>query len=285
LAGNFFQKVLDSYPASYHSFVINKWLMQTTTNYSVKQIARLAGVSVRTLHLYDQVGLLKPAVRTRAGYRQYGEAELLTLQQILFYRELDFPLKVIAEILNDTKFDIITALAGHKTALQDRRNRLNTLLKTIDKTIMNLKNKTMNNAEELYEGLPKEQAASWRREAIDKWGEDTVLRSEKALLEIDKLDLVQLKADQKDIAHQLKLLASKAPESDEVQEQIARHYANIRSFWGVSDPTDLKAETYKGLAELYIADERYNASDGKTDLEFASFMRKGMLYFAELNLR
>jgi DNA-binding transcriptional MerR regulator len=255
-------------------------------NYSVKQIAQLAGVSVRTLHLYDQVGLLKPAVRTRAGYRQYGEAELLRLQQILFYRELDMPLKAIAEILNDPHFDQIRALAGHKTALQVRRDRLSTLLKTIDKTIMNLKNKTMNNAEELYEGLPKEQAASWRREAIDKWGEDNVLRSEKALLEMDKLDLDQLKADQKDIAQRLKLLlASKAPESDEVQEQIARHYANIRSFWGVSDPTDLKAETYKGLAELYVADERYTASDGKTDLEFASFMRKGMLYFAEHNLK
>jgi DNA-binding transcriptional MerR regulator len=254
-------------------------------NYSVKQIAQLAGVSVRTLHLYDKTGLLKPAIRTRAGYRQYGEAELLRLQQILFYRELDLPLKAIAEILNDPHFDLIRALAGHKTALRVRRDRLNTLLNTIDKTIMNLKNKTMNNAEELYEGMPKEQAAAWRREAIDKWGEDTVLRSEKALLEMDKLDLDQLKADQKDIAHQLKLLASKAPESDEVQEQIARHYANIRGFWGVSDPTDLKAETYKGLAGLYVADERYTASDGKADPEFASFMRKGMLYFAEHNLR
>ena len=259
--------------------------MQTTTNYSVKQIARLAGVSVRTLHLYDKMGLLKPAIRTRAGYRQYGQAELLRLQQILFYRELDMPLKAIAEILNDPNFDLTKALASHKIALRVRRDRLSTLLKTIDKTIMNLKNKTMNNAEELYEGMPKEQAASWRREAIDKWGEDTVRRSEKALLEMDKLDLDQLKADQKDIVHQLLLLNNKAPESDEVQEQIARHYANIRSFWGVSDPTDLKAETYKGLAELYVADERYTASDGKTDLEFASFMRKGMLYFAEHNLR
>src|SRR5580693_1755938 len=94
-------------------------------NYSVKQIARLAGVSVRTLHLYDQIGLLKPSVRTRAGYRQYGEPELLRLQQILFYRELDFPLKEIAEILNDPDFDLIRALAGHKQALSARRDRLN----------------------------------------------------------------------------------------------------------------------------------------------------------------
>lgn len=254
-------------------------------NYSVKQIARLAGVSVRTLHLYDQIGLLKPAVRTHAGYRQYGPDELLKLQQILFYRELDFPLKEIAVILNDPHFDLIRALTGHKTALQARRNRLNILLKTIDKTIINLKNKSMNNPEELYEGLPKEQAAAWRKEAIDKWGEETVLRSENAPLEIDKLDLDHLKAEQKHIAHKLQLLRDHQPESDVVQEQIARHYANIRSFWGVSDPTDLRSETYKGLAELYIADERYTATNGKTDPEFAVFVRSGMLYFAEHKLK
>ncbi|SDQ00946.1 DNA-binding transcriptional regulator, MerR family [Mucilaginibacter sp. OK268] len=254
-------------------------------NYSVKQIARLAGVSVRTLHLYDQMGLLKPAVRTRAGYRQYNQDKLLRLQQILFYRELDLPLKEIAEILNDPDFDLVQALAGHKTALLARRNRLNTLLKTIDKTIINLKNKSMNNLEELYEGMPKEQVAAWRKEAMDKWGEDTVLRSENALREIDKLDLDRLKADQKDIAHQLQLLRNHKPESEGVQEQIARHYANIRSFWGISDPTDLRTETYKGLTELYLADERYTTTEGQTDPDFAAFMRNSMLYFAEHKLK
>ncbi|WP_426669736.1 MerR family transcriptional regulator [Mucilaginibacter sp. McL0603] len=254
-------------------------------NYSVKQIARLAGVSVRTLHLYDKIGLLKPSLRTRAGYRQYGEAELFRLQQILFYRELDIPLKEIAEILNDPQFDLIKALSGHKQSLISRRDRLNTLLKTIDKTIINIKNKTMNNVEELYEGLPKEQAAVWRKEAIEKWGEDVVLRSETGLLEMGKLDLEQLKTDQKNIVQKLKSLSGKNPESDEVQEQIALHYANIRSFWGVSDPTDLKAETYKGLAELYAADERYTIINGKSDPDYAAFMHKGMFYFADNRLK
>lgn len=254
------------------------------TIYSVKQIARLAGVSVRTLHLYDQIGLLKPSVRTQANYRQYGEPELLRLQQILFYRELDLPLKEIAEILNDPGFDLIRALSGHRKALLKRRDRLNTLLKTIDKTIINLKNKTMNNAEELYEGMPKEQAVAWRKEAIDKWGEDVVLRSEKALLEMDRLDIEKLKTEQKDIAQKLRSLAGKDPESDEVQEQIARHYANIRNFWGADDPTDLKAETYKGLANLYVTDERYTLADGKPDPAYARFMHKGMLYFANNKL-
>lgn len=253
-------------------------------HYSVKQIARLAGVTVKTLHLYDKIGLLKPSVRTWANYRQYGHAELLRLQQILFYRELDIPLKSIIEILNDPHFDLTKALSGHRVALVARRDRLNTLLTTIDKTIRHLKNKTMSTIEELYDGMPKEQAEAYRREAVEKWGEDTVARSEKALMEMDKLDLEKLKADQKDIAQKLRALVKHDPESKEVQEQIARHYANIRAFWGVSDPTDLRAQAYKGLAELYATDERYTAADGNPDPEYAAFMRRGMHYFADTHL-
>ena len=106
---------------------------------------------------------------------------------------------------------------------------------------------------------------------------------EQAQAGIRKLE--KLKADQKDIAQKLRLLSGKDPESEEVQGQIARHYANIRGFWGVDDPTDLRAETYKGLAELYAGDERYLAVDGKPDPEFASFMRRGMLYFADQKLK
>ncbi|NCD69532.1 MerR family transcriptional regulator [Mucilaginibacter agri] len=257
------------------------------TQLAVKQLANLAGISVRTLHVYDKIGLLKPSIRTTAGYRLYGEEELLRLQQILFYKELDFPLKEIISILDDENFNLVNALHEHQKALIIRRNRLDTLLNTIDKTITNLKNKTMDNYEELYEGMPKEQITAIRNEAIEKWGENAVLRSEKALLEMPKMDINRLKAEQKDITNQLrfKFLAGQAPESEEVQEQIARHYANIRSFWGVSDPTDLKAAQYKGLAELYTSDERYITSDGKADAEFAAFLRRGMIRFADRMLR
>ena len=76
-------------------------------NYSVKKLSDLAGVSVRTLHLYDEIGLLKPSVRTSAGYRLYGERELLRLQQVLFYKELDFSLQEIAAILDHPEFDVV----------------------------------------------------------------------------------------------------------------------------------------------------------------------------------
>jgi len=143
----------------------------------------------------------------------------------------------------------------------------------------------MSNYKELYEGMPKEQAEAYRNEAIEKWGKDVVVRSENALLEMPKLNMEQLKADQKDIAKKLSSLADEDPENEVVQEQIARHYANIRSFWGVTDPTDLKIETYKGLANLYVADERYTTVEGKTNPAFAAFMHKAMMHFADNKLK
>ncbi len=254
-------------------------------NYGIKQLAMMAGVSVRTLHLYDKMGLLKPQLRTQSRYRIYGEIELIRLQQILFYKELDFPLREIAAILDDPDFELVTAFETHKAGLLARKKRIDKLLQTINKTIKNLKYKTMENYEELYDGLPREQFKAWRDEAVQKWGTDVVERSERALLEMPKMNLEQLKADQKTIMKALVLLIDENPESDLAQTEIARHYANIRGFWGVTDPTDLKADTYKGLAELYVNDERYLSSDGKPNPAFAGFMRHAMIFFAENKLK
>lgn len=107
--------------------------------YSVHKLAKLAGISVRTLHYYDRLGLLKPSVRTEARYRLYGDQELIRLQQILFYKELDFSLDEIRRILEAPDFDVLQAMQHHKRALEARRDRLAALLTTIDKTMSKLK--------------------------------------------------------------------------------------------------------------------------------------------------
>jgi DNA-binding transcriptional MerR regulator len=185
--------------------------------YSVKQLAKLAGISVRTLHLYDQLGLLKPADRTQARYRQYGEKELLRLQQILFYKELDFPLKQICRILDEPDFDILKALEGHKRSLRLKKEGINILLKTVDKTIITLKSKTMLNAEDLYDGLSAEQAATYRTEAIAAYGSEVVEKAEDHLKKMDEAKIKALVKRQKDIAHQLSLLEREDPEAPNVQ--------------------------------------------------------------------
>jgi DNA-binding transcriptional MerR regulator len=251
--------------------------------YSVKQVARLAKVSVRTLHLYDQIGLLKPTLRTPAGYRIYGEAELLRLQQILFYKEMDIPLQQIGIILDDPNFNLLQALSKHKAALKARRSQITTMLNTIDKTINHLKHKDMLNYEELYDGFSKDEAIAIRKQAIEKWPKE-VERSEKALAKMSKEGFKALKQEQDHIITALIALMNETPESPPVQFEISRHYQNIRCFWGTENDANPQAKAYAGLGELYVADNSYTRVNGEPNAAFALFISKAMKYYAEVSL-
>ena len=121
--------------------------------YTVKQVAAMSGVSVRTLHFYDETGLLKPAYHGANGYRFYEEPQLLTLQQILFYRELGFELKQIERILGRADFEKVAALQSHRKVLQKNLARTRTLIETIDKTIKHLKGTKKMKDEEMFMGF------------------------------------------------------------------------------------------------------------------------------------
>ena len=121
--------------------------------YTVKQLAVMSGVTVRTLHFYDEMALLKPAYTKENGYRIYEEPQLLMLQQILFYRELGFELKHINEILSQRKFEKLAALKSHRQVLEKNVARTRTLIETIDKTISHLKGTKKMKNEELFMGF------------------------------------------------------------------------------------------------------------------------------------
>ena len=241
-------------------------------NYSVKKLSTLAGVSVRTLHLYDKMGLLKPSVRTEAGYRLYGEKELLRLQQILFYRELDFPLKDIQTILDDPAFDLVQALEAHKKALLVRKERINTLVGTIEKTLVTLKNNTMLRVEDLYEGIPREKVEAYRTEAMTKWGQQTVMEVEDTLRSFSKEEMEAMKAELNDLTNRLTALMTGDPTSQEVQECIARRYQIILRLTGGKIELG-KLEYFRKLGELYVADNRYTPVNGLPSMELALFIK------------
>jgi len=121
--------------------------------YTVKQVAALSGVSVRTLHFYDETGLLKPAYVGTNGYRFYEEPQLLTLQQILFYRELGLELKQIRQVLGRAEFERVAALQSHRQVLEEKLARTRSLLGTIDKTIAHLKGRKKMTTEEMFVGF------------------------------------------------------------------------------------------------------------------------------------
>jgi DNA-binding transcriptional MerR regulator len=246
--------------------------------YSVKQLASMAGISVRALHVYDEKGLLPPATRTESGYRRYGEEELLRLQQILFYRELDFTLKEIKDILDDPDFDTVQALEEHRVRLMAKKERMAVLLNTIDKTISHLKQvDIMTSYEELYEGFPKDKAQAYREQAMEKWGKETVEQSEQNLMAMGKKDFAALKEQFAKVNTQLFELRNADPTSPAVQALIKRHYHCIEGFWGKTP----NAEAYKGLGELYVQDERYSTVDGVPQPEYAQFLAKAMAHFAD----
>jgi len=130
----------------------------------------MSGVSVRTLHFYDETALLKPAYTKANGYRIYEEAQLLILQQILFYRELGFELKRIKEILSQAKFQKAAALRSHRKILEKNVTRTRTLIETIDKTIQHLKGTKKMKGEELFAGFSVAAGEDRFNEGFNRYG-------------------------------------------------------------------------------------------------------------------
>src|SRR6185436_17572760 len=118
--------------------------------YTVKQVAKLSGVSVRTLHHYDEVGLVKPDSVGANGYRYYGQDELLRLQQILFHRELGFPLEEIRQVLDAPDFDRMAALKAHRARIEAETRRYRRLVKTIEATLAELEGERQMDDKDLY---------------------------------------------------------------------------------------------------------------------------------------
>lgn len=216
--------------------------------YTVKQVAKLSGISVRTLHHYDAIGLLKPSYIGDNGYRYYGLTELACLQQIMFYRELDLPLADISRIMASDETARLTALESHRAILRTGLERHQRLLKSIDNTIAHLKGETTVKLEDIFEGFTPEKQAHYE-EFLKQYGvEEDVLEASRAKTKDWKhADWLQHKASM-DALHADVIQAIEkglAPESKEVQKLMERHYRYTCQFW-VPD-----ARSYAGLADLY----------------------------------
>jgi DNA-binding transcriptional MerR regulator len=244
--------------------------------YTVSQVAKMAGVSVRTLHHYDQIGLLKPSARTEAGYRLYGEPELLRLQQILFFKELDIPLDEVRQILDDPGFDQVAALEHHRQLLHRRMERLKRLLKTIDRTIDKLTEDDMTlTDEELYEGFTTEQIERYKREAREMYGPAQVEESERMVKKMSRAEWKAVGAEGEAVTTALAALADRGPGDAEVQTLIARHHAWIENFYPCS------AEMYRGLGQLYVEHPEFRAFYEKYRPDLADFMSAAMNHYAD----
>jgi DNA-binding transcriptional MerR regulator len=250
--------------------------------YTVKKLATMSGVSVRALHFYDEVGLLKPAYLGANGYRFYEEAQLLTLQQILFYRELGFELKQIKKILGRPDFDKVAALESHRKVLRKHLDQTRKLIVTIDKTIEHLKGTKKMKSQELFVGFDPKQQAKHEQYLINRYGEGMkkgIAQSKRKVKNWTKADWEKSGGDFNQICEDLVGCMSRnlAAESSEVQGVIRRHYEWLKRFWTPN------RESYAGHSLLITGSELGKAYE-KFDPRLPAFVAVGIRIFAEREL-
>lgn len=236
----------------------------------VKEVAELTGVSIRTLHHYDRIGLLSPEHVTEAGYRQYSERDLETLQQILFFRELGFPLKNIGEILQSPEYDRAEALALQREALLEKRSRLDRMIRTLENTIQDAKGEIKMTDKEKFEGFDFTNNP-YEQEARQRWGNEAVDRSKQTLADMGPEGQKRIGGQMDALFRKLAAMRHRDPASDEVQQAIVEWHEFLNGMGQTYSP-----EAFKGLGQLYIQDERFTRNMDKFGEGFAKFMADAM---------
>jgi len=241
---------------------------------TVRQVARYAGVSVRTLHYYDEIGLLRPASLSAAGYRLYGADALLRLQQILFYREIGLPLRQIKSVLDDADFSAADALRAHRRELCSRKERLERLIRTIDRTLQASEGGTPMEPKEMFEGfgqrMVEENEAKYGKEIREKYGDEAVDRSNAIVAGMDRAEFEALQREGDEIHARLAALMDGGPDAPEAAEAIERFAAHVRRFGTYTDAALV------GLGEMYVEDARFKAFYEDIAPGLAEFVRDAL---------
>ena len=203
--------------------------------YTIKKLADIAGVSVRTLHYYDEIGLLKPQYRHRNSYRYYGEEEVLLLQQIMFFRELGFNLNEIKNFISSPDFDMTEALKQHKNLLVRKEERLRQLINTVERTIGKMGRQTEMNIQGFYQGFSDEKIEEYREEVRRRWGSKVLEESEKKVIDLGKERFIALQAEGGKIFKAIMEGMSEGYDSKHVQDLIAEWREWLENFHHYTD--------------------------------------------------
>ncbi|MEV4106173.1 MerR family transcriptional regulator [Nonomuraea sp. NPDC049695] len=233
--------------------------------YSVGQVARLAGITVRTLHHYDEIGLLSPSRHSVSGYRRYTEPDLDRLQQILFYRELGFSLEEIVVIVDQPGEDALTHLRRQRALLSRRVGRLQTMIAAVDKAMEAHTMGVRLTPEERFEVFGDFDPDEHAEEAEERWGgSDAFEQSRGRAASYTKRDWQRITADAADILAEFVAAhaAGEPPQGERARAAAERHRRHIAAWF-----YDCSYEMHRGLGDMYVADPRFaaryeNAAEG-----------------------
>jgi DNA-binding transcriptional MerR regulator len=247
-------------------------------SYTVNKLSKLAGVSVRTLHYYDEIGLLKPDAIRSNGYREYGDQAVLKLQQILFYRELDLSLEEIKAMVSRPDFDPVAALEAHRVSLQGRAARLERLIQTVDDTLLHMKGLKEMSPKQLFTAFSDEEQEKYAKEAEQMYDPTIVKESNRKFKALSTAEKQRIFDEGNQIYADMVAAMPKGAASPDVQAIVERWRKHMDYFWTPN------LEQLNGLAEVYNSDPRFKANFDKIDAGLAEFMREAVGEYVKRNV-
>ncbi len=247
--------------------------------YTVKKLSEIAGVSPRTLRYYDEIGILKPTRINSSGYRIYGEKEVNSLQQILFYRELGVELSNIKEIVTSPTFDGVNTLREHHDKLLERRVQLDRLITNVEKTIAVSEGSIKMSDKEKFEGFKKkmidDNEKKYGEEIREKYGKDTVEKSNMKMKNMSQEDYDAVTK----LATEVEDTLAEAFKTGDPASELAQKAADLHKQWLTYYWDAYTKEAHAGLAQMYVDDERFTAYYDKKQPGTAVFLRDAVVIY------
>ncbi len=228
---------------------------------SVKKLAEQAGVSIRTLHYYDQIGLLKPGVRKPNGYRYYDETDVFSLQQILLFRESGFSLEEIKTILGNPDYNTFEAMIHQRVILQKTKERLNAIIGTLDKTMKSKRTETSMKITDYYKGFSDEPIERYRIDVRRRWGRKVPNAGEQEIRNQDKERFITIQAEGGEIFRAIYSNMSEGYRSDFIQNEVERWRQWLENFHHYTDDEVLwLGRAYSRNPEFIMFFKQYDES-------------------------
>lgn len=226
--------------------------------YTIQQLAKLAGISTRTLRYYDEIGLLMPARMSSSGYRIYAETQVDTLQQIMFYKALGLELGEIKEALQSPSFNRLATLKEHLKKLEIKKEQIELMIRNVSKTIQKEEGKIIMTDQEKFEGLKREiikdNDKKYGTEIREKYGQDVIAKSNAKMMNLTQEKYEGMQNMAKEINNLLEVAVQKGGSP---QGEVGKTIAMMHKDWlGFTWPS-YSPEAHIGLVQIYTEDERF----------------------------
>lgn len=242
------------------------------------EVSEIAGISVRTLHHYDAMGILCPGRNPENGYREYTAEDMDKLQQILFFKECGFPLAKIKELLSRPDFDRAKAFEIQKKYLLHEKKRIEFMLKTLEKSIQNMKGELEMSEKEKFNGFDFTNNP-YEEEARKLWGDEKVDQSNAYIASLSNEEQQSIAKGMDDLFINLAKVRMEPPGSETAQKAIDTMYSHFNANFGYQ----YSLEAFAGVGQLYIADERFTKNVDKYGEGLSKFLAESMAIYAEAN--